>query len=89
MANIFLVPHILLLFYLNKSAKYEKLEKYWPYCTWNRAITDAYIYIYIYIYVYTECAQISQKQDGFNVYLIICNHENNVLSESYLFTKSL
>ena len=47
MANIFLVPHILLLFYSpkgswNKSGKYEKLGKYWSYCTRNRAITNAY-----------------------------------------------
>ena len=47
MANIFLVCHILLLFHSpkgswNKSAKYEKLGKYWPYCTRNRAITNAY-----------------------------------------------
>ena len=47
MANIFLVSHILLLFHSpkgswNKSAKYEKLGKYWPYCTPNRAITNAY-----------------------------------------------
>ena len=41
MANIFFVPHILLLA-INKSAKYEKLEKYWSYCTQNRAITSAY-----------------------------------------------
>ena len=37
----------LLLFYSpkgswNKSAKYEKLGNYWPYCTQNRAITNAY-----------------------------------------------
>ena len=39
----FLVSHILLLFHSpNKSAKYEKLGKYWPYCTQNRAITNAY-----------------------------------------------
>ena len=48
MANIFLVCHILLLFHSpkgswNKSAKYEKLGKYWPYCTRNRAITNAYL----------------------------------------------
>ena len=48
MANIFLVSHILLLFHSpkgswNKSAKYEKLGKYWPYCTQNRAITNAYL----------------------------------------------
>ena len=47
-ANIFLVSHILLLFHSpkgswNKSAKYEKLGKYWPYCTRNRAITNAYL----------------------------------------------
>ena len=45
MANIFFVSHNLLLFHLpkgswNKSAKYEKLGKYWPYCTRNRAITN-------------------------------------------------
>ena len=50
MANIFLVSHILLLFHSpkgssNKSAKYEKLGKYWSYCTWNRAITNAYFHI--------------------------------------------
>ena len=27
----------------NKSAKYEKLGKYWPYCTRNRAITNTYM----------------------------------------------
>ena len=48
MANIFLFSHILLLFHLpkgswNKSAKYEKLWKYWSYCTWNHAITNAYV----------------------------------------------
>ena len=33
-------------FYLSfKSAKYEKLGKYWPYCTGNRAITNAYSYL--------------------------------------------
>ena len=37
MANIFLVSHILL-------AKYEKLQEYWPYCTRNRAITNAYFH---------------------------------------------
>ena len=47
MANILLVSYILLLFHSpkgswNKSAKYEKLGKYWPYCTRNRAITNAY-----------------------------------------------
>ena len=47
MANIFLVSHILLLFHSfkgsqNKSAKYEKLGKYWSYCTRNRKITNAY-----------------------------------------------
>ena len=47
MANIFLISHIFLLFHLpkgssNKSAKYEKLEKYWSYCTQNRAVTNAY-----------------------------------------------
>ena len=47
MANVFVVSHISLLFHLpkgswNKSAKYEKLGKYWPYCTRNRAITNAY-----------------------------------------------
>ena len=26
----------------NKSAKYEQLGKYWSYCTWNHAITNAY-----------------------------------------------
>ena len=41
MANIFLVSHILLLFRQNKSAKYEKLGKYWPYCTRNHGITNA------------------------------------------------
>ena len=25
-----------------KSPKYEKLGKYWPYCTWNRVINNAY-----------------------------------------------
>ena len=49
MANIFLVSHILLLFHSpkglwNKSAKYEKLGKYWPYCTRNCSITNAYVY---------------------------------------------
>ena len=48
MANTFLVSHILLLFHLpkgpwNKSAKYEKLGKYWSYCTRNRAVTNAYM----------------------------------------------
>ena len=48
MANIFLVPHILFLFHSlkgswNKSAKYEQLGKYWPYCTQNLAITNAYV----------------------------------------------
>ena len=47
MANIFLVSHIFLLFHSpkgswSKSSKYEKLGKYWPYCTRNRAITNAY-----------------------------------------------
>ena len=47
MANIFLISHVLLLFHSpncswNKSAKYEKLGKYWSYCTRNRAITNAY-----------------------------------------------
>ena len=47
MANIFLDSHILLLFHSpkgswNKLAKYEKLGKYWPYFTQNRAITNAY-----------------------------------------------
>ena len=42
MANIFLLSHILLLFHSpkgswNKSAKYEKIGKYWSYCTQNRA----------------------------------------------------
>ena len=46
MANIFLVSHILLLFHSPKGswyklAKYEKLGKYWSYCTQNRAITNA------------------------------------------------
>ena len=27
----------------NKLAKYEKLGKYWSYCSQNRAITNAYI----------------------------------------------
>ena len=44
MANIFRISHILFLFnlpqdYWNKSAKYEKLGKYWPYCTRNCAMT--------------------------------------------------
>ena len=48
MANIFLASHILLLFHSpkgswSKSAKYEKLGKYWSYCTRNRAITNAYV----------------------------------------------
>ena len=38
MANIFQVSHIL----PDKLAKYEKLGKYWSYCTRNRAITNAY-----------------------------------------------
>ena len=42
LANIFLVCHILLLFAL---AKYEKLGKYFPYCTWHRTITTTYIVI--------------------------------------------
>ena len=47
MVNIYLVSHILLLFHWpkgsgNKSAKYEKLEKYSPYCTRNRPITNVY-----------------------------------------------
>ena len=44
MANIFRISHILFLFnlpqdYWNKSANYEKLGKYWPYCTRNCAMT--------------------------------------------------
>ena len=31
----------------DKSAKYEKLGKYWSYCTRNRAITNAYATMYI------------------------------------------
>ena len=46
MTNIFLVSHILLLFQ-QKSAKYEKLEKYWSYSTRNRAITNVYTFMYI------------------------------------------
>ena len=47
MGNIFLVSHILLLFYSpegsqNKLANYEKLGKYWSYCARNRALTNAY-----------------------------------------------
>ena len=47
-ANIILVSHILMLLHLRKSwyskwAKYEKLEKYWSYCTRNRAIINAYL----------------------------------------------
>ena len=50
MANVFPVFHILLLFHSpkgswNKSAKYEKLGKYWSYCTRNRAITNACVWI--------------------------------------------
>ena len=50
MANIFLVSHILLLFHSpkgswNKSAKCAKLGIYWPYCTRNSAITNAYLCI--------------------------------------------
>ena len=50
MANIFLVFHMLLLFYSpkgswNNSAKYEKLRKYLSYCTRNRVITNAYFSI--------------------------------------------
>ena len=46
MANIFHVSRILLLCYSpkgswNKSANYEKLGKYWLYCTRKRAITNA------------------------------------------------
>ena len=49
MANIFLVSHTLLLFHSrkdswNKSAKYEKLGKYWPFCSRNGAITNGYDY---------------------------------------------
>ena len=35
---------------LNKSAKYEKLGKYWSYCTRNRAITNAYFNIFVHFY---------------------------------------
>ena len=28
----------------NKSGKYEKIGKYWLYCAWNCAITNAYRY---------------------------------------------
>ena len=50
MANVFLVSYILLLFHSpkgswNKSVKYEKLEKFWSYCTRNRVITNAYPFI--------------------------------------------
>ena len=27
-----------------ESSKYEKLGKYWPYFTWKRAITNAYLF---------------------------------------------
>ena len=52
MPHIFLVSHILLLFHSpksswNKSAKYEKLGKYW-YCIRNCAITNAYDYLLYY-----------------------------------------
>ena len=46
MANIFLVSYTLLLFHSPKGSwkitKYEKLGKYWSYCTRNHAITNAY-----------------------------------------------
>ena len=47
LVNIFFVSHILFLFHWpkgcwNKLAKYEKLRKYWPYCTRNHAITYSY-----------------------------------------------
>ena len=48
MANTFLFSHILMLFHspkglLNKSAIYEKLGKYWSYCTRNCAKRNAYL----------------------------------------------
>ena len=54
MANIFLVSHILLLFHSpkgswNKSAKYEKLGKYWSYCIRNRVITNTYCYVLVFL----------------------------------------
>ena len=65
MANNFLVSRILLLFHSpkgswNKSAKYEKFGKYWPYCTRNRAITNAYwwyfeILLWSFIYFRSVC----------------------------------
>ena len=39
---IFCCYIFLLYFAVNKIAKYEKLGKYWLYCTLNRAITNAY-----------------------------------------------
>ena len=59
MVNIFLVSHILLLFHSpkglgNKSAKYEKPGKYWPYCTWNRTITNVYFIFFMFSYVRGE-----------------------------------
>ena len=64
MANIFLVSHILLSFQepkgsWNKSAKYEKLGKYWSYCTRNRAITDTSDRVEIEILISAE--KISEK----------------------------
>ena len=53
MVNIFLVSHILLLFQQNmrnsenRSAKHEKLGKYWSYCTRNHAITNAYFVLIV------------------------------------------
>ena len=38
MAKIFIISHILLLFYLFNSTKYEKLRKYWSHCTRNGVI---------------------------------------------------
>ena len=70
--NIFLVSHILLLFHIgswNKSAKYEKHGKYWPYCTRNRAITNAYLY---------ALAQLTRKE-------YVINHSFNCNDKCILY----
>ena len=91
MAYIFVVSHILLLFHSpkgswNKSAKYEKLGKYRPYCTRNRAITDAYLIKLIFIILmiiflllvvisktYLENLQIKNSDIPFDRILRSCN----------------
>ena len=53
MAKFLLNFHILLLIpsqqgWRNTLAKYEKLRKYWSYCTLNFAITNIYLRCYSY-----------------------------------------